>query len=192
VLRKVKGKVERINGEAWGGLEIEFRLHPGSYDRDNKTNYPQQTFIVKTAVNGTFETNLWCNESKSGLPTTYKCVFRGDKKDGFLFTLPSDSNADIDLATLRARGVILDPINNNPDEPDTGVVSPSYREMFVPQLGQTVFVLTKEPTKPHLSLFTVNGVKALYPVDYRIDKVTLTWLRPMFLDNTDIVEVVYQ
>lgn len=57
--------------------------------------------------------------------------------------------------------------------------------------GQTVFSLAIAPTEPEQTELFINGIKATYTTEYKIEGTTLTWLSPLQLDPTDEIEVIY-
>jgi hypothetical protein len=57
--------------------------------------------------------------------------------------------------------------------------------------NQTVFSLTTTPTKPHLSLLYLNGIKAKHGIDYVLNGNLLNWISAIALETTDDLEILY-
>jgi hypothetical protein len=72
------------------------------------------------------------------------------------------------------------------------LVGSDIRELLpITIAGQTAFTLSTIPTIPHLSRLFLNGVKALYAVDYSINEVQLNWLG-VTLSDDDELEIFYR
>ena len=63
--------------------------------------------------------------------------------------------------------------------------------LSVDSVGQSLFELPFSPPAPELTELYVNGVKALYPVEYVINNVQLSWLDSLQLSPGDEVELIY-
>lgn len=158
--------------------EVSFTLsdHMGSYDAI--AQYPGAIYKVTTLEDGTFTANLWANEE--GLRySEYLCKF---KSTWFTFTLPP-GDTSISLSELRSRGVAPPPTNPPPI---------NHQRLTILSSGQTSFTLGSAPAEPQNLLLYINGVKAVYSLDYTIDSLTLTWTNSFILTPTDYLEVFYR
>lgn len=71
-------------------------------------------------------------------------------------------------------------------------VALSYRDVFIPTDGQTVFQLTASPTAPDKSILEINGRKWFYGVEYMIAGTVLTLLNVSYtVQHTDLMEIIY-
>ena len=68
---------------------------------------------------------------------------------------------------------------------------PEYED-FIPTNGQIIFTLTKAPTQPARTIFTVNGIDYDYGLHFNINGTQLTWTNPdIGLDSCDKILVRY-
>ena len=77
----------------------------------------------------------------------------------------------------------------------TGTISSSttastYQVLTISSNGQTSFTLNSIPTNPNTSNLYLNGVKAIYSIDYTITGTTLTWTG-VRLNTSETLEIYY-
>lgn len=162
------------------GLETEVCFHLqdnlGSYT--NTIQYPGRVCQTVTAADGTFSISLWTNE-EGMRHSEYVVTF---EKAFFKFTLPP-GDVPISLSELRSHGATPSPTNPKPTQHDRLTILTS---------GQTSFALSSIPSEPQNLILYINGVKAVYSVDYTINGSTLSWANPYPLAPTDYLEVYYK
>lgn len=76
-IRAVNGLVRKATGDPWGNAQINFALVSRSFTET--AQYPANSFDLVTNPDGTFSTNLWCNEE-------------GDRASSYRCTLPDGSS----------------------------------------------------------------------------------------------------
>jgi hypothetical protein len=75
--------------------------------------------------------------------------------------------------------------------PDPVSNSGSQREILaIATPGQSVFTLSGTPTQPHLTGLYLNGVKAMYGIDYSINGSLVNWLG-VELVSADFLEIFF-
>jgi hypothetical protein len=60
---------------------------------------------------------------------------------------------------------------------------------YIPMPGQTVFTVPFIAANPAKTQVFLNGIKYRYGVHFMLLGATLTWLSPIRLDNTDLLEI---
>lgn len=64
-------------------------------------------------------------------------------------------------------------------------------ESFTPTASQTIFTVAETPSDPTDVNFRLNGVSYETGVDFSVSGTTVTWLKAITLDTTDLVEITY-
>lgn len=64
-------------------------------------------------------------------------------------------------------------------------------ESFTPTPSQTVFNIAETPLDPSEVSFILNGLTYETGVDFSVSGTTVTWLNPLVLNGSDLVEIIY-
>ena len=64
-------------------------------------------------------------------------------------------------------------------------------EAFTPTPSQTVFTIAEAPSDNSDANFRLNGMTYETGVDFSVSGTTVTWIKAITLDSTDLVEIIY-
>lgn len=180
--RTVKGKIHDIvQGESLGSLEVTFELKDSQGDFTTLEQYPQQIATVLTDDQGDFSVSLWANEEGLG-DSLYQCKFL---RTFFDFYLPPGVG-NIELSALRLAGTGT-PIAPIPPADDPR----NWERLAIATDNQGIFAVAIAPTKPQNSQVYLNGVKAVYSVDYNINGMIINWFGQPAIATTDYLEIYF-